>query len=111
MESELRCNLLSAKTITIPGSADALQLLRIANASKSRMKPSRSQSAINDDSYDHRAIQQDPSDAGQIDILVALPYSKPQPKDCGNKVGAPRQERDSARFMADPDRKHLRNRH
>lgn len=48
-----------------------------------------SELAVDNNSHDHGAIEQDPADAGQINILVALLYSKTEPKDGRNKVGAP----------------------
>jgi len=57
----------------------------IAAKTKLRMKTFPSQLAINNNSSDHGAIQHDPSDAGQIDILVSFSQSEPEPQDRGKK--------------------------
>src|SRR6266851_238191 len=60
---------------------------------------------------DHGAIEADPPHAWQIDVLVALLYAVPEPQDRREQVGAPRGNRNTGGFVAQPDREDLRDGH
>src|SRR5262245_31117259 len=74
--------------------------------------------SINDSPYDHRAIQHEPSDAWQVDVLIPPPYAEEQPQDCRNEIGGPRENGNASCIVTDPyshdlwdSHQHSENRH
>jgi hypothetical protein len=69
------------------------------------------QLTINNGAHNHGAVQHNPAYAGQVDIAVALPHPEPEPQQSRYEIRTPRQDRNSAGLMTDPNRQHLRDGH
>jgi hypothetical protein len=67
--------------------------------------------SVNDRSHDHGNVQQDPTDAWQVDVFVPLLYPEPKPENGCGEIRAPRHYRNSRRLLANPYGQNLWNRH
>jgi len=67
--------------------------------------------AVDEGAGDHRAVCDDPPDAGKVDVAVTLAHAVPEPEEGRDKVRTPGQGGNTFGLMHDPDRPDLRNGH